>query len=852
MVLRRALRLALALALLAAAAAFSPAAADAAACEARFEDALRALSLRGAPAALDVLQEADDSCSSAVKNAFLTARLLLLSGEFSGAAAAARLCAPRPECTSLLSTARDAKRAQAEAARLQAAGNSSGAWAAASAAVEHSPLSVELRLLRAEAALALGLPAAAAREAAAALQPGSGAEASARAWLLVAVASERLHVWPACGRKAGAALEACARACADAAPQLGPACHSCMQELETARAAADGWKAAEAASGLERRTALLALLPLLPVRSSGSRLHALLGLCEVHSAEARAVATREAAAVVLRGLRGSFSDEGRHGAAGLRWCTAALAAEGEREAAPRAQHAIRSLALAHRGWAQLAAGADVDAARRDAAAAREALTRWGAAAEQEAEGEAGEAVAQRAAQTGGELRQALVNWPPPPDLYTVLALHPLESEGLSAREWSSVVRKAFRRAALDAHPDKEASRQAAASSDDRAAAAAYASRRFRRLADAARILSDARLKELYDTEGTEGEAEAEAAGPEAAEAEAAAEAAAAAPPEDGEEDDWHFVYDKRDVALDGSVEGAWVSESSGRRRPTRHTPPVDWAVGEAVDEPPECPAGRQRCLASPATAFAPPAEEGGRVAEPVAAEAPLQPQPQTQGCSACAAVAKTVTNPFGLLSAALTFFMPEAEAEAEGAAAQAVAAETQATLRWEHQLFGPSGLALHPGDFIAYELKWGQPELDSGEAEEVAGEAEEGEGEEAAPPPPPPAAAAISLDLAVVGGGALLRDTGAADTRGYSAAAETDLRSTFVAHSVNGWLERRIRVSVNATVDALLLNCAYSGPAATVRASVRYVRLVDGSTGHQMAVLLPNFAPGKTPRRPAA
>jgi hypothetical protein len=728
--------------------------------------------------------------------------LLLLCGRFDDAAEAAAAAAAaggrdvsakrrNSAAAALRASAAEALRSAASARRALAAGRAAVAESAASAALEAAPQSASLRLLRGRAALALGRLHWALRDAAAALRCGSGASPAP----LLLLADAYAALLPA--REGLAAAEQALAACLRGAP--GEA--ACSAAHGATRALRRAWAAADAAPELAPRSALLADVVALAAASqhSASEAAAAGALCTLLATHARAAA-------------GAGADDA------ARWCGDALAAAArERQrGAPGASAASASAAL-HRAWAHLsrcrgdgdAMDGLADAAACVAAAAADAAAARAHAALAQAEDASVDGAAEALSAALRELDAAIAavaaaSQPPdggPDDFYALLNVSRADADSLPPAAWSSLLRRAYRRAALTWHPDKW-------SADD-AVAAAAASARFVRLAEAYRTLADAALRAAYDAAaGLAGGSMRVGDG---------ASMSFGTPESAGARGGWQFRYDKRDVDERGFAVGVWEHAASGaRRRGERDTRPAAAHGGRGMD--PCAPGGvaARRCL--PGTA-PPPRPDG--------AAKPLRPPPALRGPAVsrgAACEASLVRNHFDLQSLRLDFAMP-----APGA-----------VLTWRAPAL--RGVRFAPHDELSYEIKWLAVTPDGADAQSDADQAEEAD----APPP----AAFVALDVLLAGGrGALLGPRGAVDGWGLASSPETDLRDAMARHGAAGWLERRIRVPASADggdeggmeADALLFACAHAG-GASVRAAVRDVRLF-GPDGGLKAILLDGNAP---------
>ena len=385
----------------------------------------------------------------------------------------------------------------------------------------------------------------------------------------------------------------------------------------------------------------------------------------------------------------------------------------------------------------------------------------------------------------------------PEDFYALLNVSRADADSLPPAAWSSLLRRAYRRAALTWHPDKW-------SADD-AVAAAAASARFVRLAEAYRTLADAALRAAYDAAAGLADSSMRVGD--------GASVSFGTPDSAGARGGWQFRYDKRDVDDRGFAVGVWEHAASGaRRRGERDTRPAAANSGGADPCAPGGAAAR-RCL--PGTA-PPPRPDG--------AAQPLRPPPRGAACEAA-----LVRNHFGLQSVRLEFAMPAPSGRPSGA-----------VLTWRAPAL--RGVRFAPRDELSYEIKWLAVTPDGADAQSDADQADEAD----APPP----AAFVALDVLLAGGrGKLLGPRGAVDGWGLASGPETDLRDAMVRHGAAGWLERRISVPAFADggdeggveAEALLFVCAHAG-GASVRAAVRDVRLF-GPDGALKAVLLDGNAP---------
>ncbi len=696
--------------------------------------------------------------AASVKSRFLRARLLLLLGRLDDAARAAQapLAGSAPPAAALLARIRRTSRQRADAERSFAAGHHAAAWHAASEALDAAPLCVALRLLRGGAALQLGWLPHARLDAVTAMR---GAPADARAWALLAAALAR-------GAPPRAGLAASQRALA-ACVRSSPEEAACAAPFARNKALLRAWSAADSAAADTSRA---------DTRASAAALHAVLALASAHpgsAVEAHALLC----ALHARAARAGGATSSPHDVAdALRWCTAALA--DARDAGADADASAAAAAALHRAWARLLAGDP--AAADDAAAAR-------------AHARAADADAALAAALD-ELDAAIAA--AAPDFYTLLNVTAADADALPAAEWAALLRRAYRRAALLAHPDKSGA----------------ATARFLLIADAFRTLADPQRRREYDA--SRGKAMPAHGG--AAFVVITPDGADAGASDDGA---WEFRFDKRDVDAAGDVRGVWVHPRSGARRAgARATPPPGRDL---------CAAGgaqRGRCL---------PGRGGSaRAAPPRGAAAPLQPPPALQaereGCSASADV---VRNHFGLQALVLEFATPPAATPASAprygprapVGVPAWRAPRSVLLEWRPLAL--AGLLLRAGDAFAYELKW------LAAIDEEAEHEEEDDSAEAAPP-----LALVSVDLQL-DDGATLASLGVADQRGEPAHAATDLRAAFARHGAAGWLERRFVLPRDALASAVLITARDGGGAARVRAAVRDVRVL-AADGSLRAVLL--------------
>ena len=752
--------------------------------------------------------------------------------------------------------------AAATLARVQAllvAHTAPEAVALTTSALVSSPLSVPLRLARAQAALAAGDFLLAGSDASSVLRSVSPGVADAPPEAYTLLARALVHVFP--GPRGAGLADAIVRACLHA---WGPDQGTCGTHASLTTRATHAWDAAQrAAAANDTEGAAQALAEVAEVctmdagPSSPCATAAWAALCAL---QARAV---------QRMARGRDAGAGPWATQGLVTCASAMAGL-VGNATTVQMPGTAGVVLTARGWARLGTGdaaggtADVTAARAmlaDALLDGTPCLCLSSACEG-GDGQHGDLLdvaCDAALAWANELEAALQEALAPPDFYMLLNVTSQDARTMGAAEWRDFLRRAYRRAALQWHPDK-------LSGQPLPPFVTGPEHMFLLLAEAFRVLSDAVLRDDYDagrpTASSGGSGQPLRRG---------GAASGAADETESPGGMWVFHFDKRDVDADGTVLGTWVRDADGARRqgrrPTPHpTRPTASTSPSSPDGAYECgPHGarRRRCLAAGAAelqsrAVAEEAGTAGRVKPeegPDGFSAPLSPAPTLLGRPGCYGVAQMVGNHFGLVAVQVEFtlapsghfgdadgaddsLLPESPLRGvkpgygprlspgaiEALAASKRAADVGIALVWTPPSLATQAASVSPGDLLVYELKW--------LGVDAEGEGGEEGGAEGVPP------AYVALDLRWLGG-QLLSRTGATDARGFAAGPGVDLRGAMgdEAQAPGGWLERRIVLPQAGVLEAVLFACAAPGRV-TVRAALRHVR-IESPGGERRLVLLP-------------
>ena len=752
--------------------------------------------------------------------------------------------------------------AAATLARVQqslAAHTAPEAVALATSSLAAFPLSVPLRLARAQASLNARDFLLAGSDASSVLRSVSPGVTDAPPEAYTLLARALVHVFP--GPRGAGLADSIVRACLHA---WGPDQATCGAHAAVTARATHAWDAAQRAAAVnDTEVAAQALGEVAEVCShaggpaSPCATAAWAALCALHGK------------TVQRMSRGRDAGAGVWAAQGLVTCASAVAGlVGNATPGSAQAPGTAGVVFTARGWARLGTGdaaggtADVTAARALLADAQldgtpclclSRACEGGGEARHGGEGEHGaslDVTCEAALAWANDLEAALQAALAPPDFYMLLNVTAQDARRMGAAEWRDFLRRAYRRAALQWHPDKLAGQPLPPF-------VTGPEHMFLLLAEAFRVLSDAALRDDYD-----------AGRPTASGGEPSRQGHRGDATGPGDETEspggvWVFHFDKRDVDADGTVLGTWVRDADGARRqgrrPTPHPtrPPTSTSSPDGTHECGPHGARRRRCLAPGES------EQQSRAAEapgkvqpdsPDGFSAPLSPAPALKGRTGCYGAAQVVGNHFGLLAVHVEFsLVPPGQGDdghggddpvspgrgvkpgygprlspgaIEALAASKRAADVGAVLVWTPSTLAAQSAVVVPGDLLVYELKW----LGVDAEDETPGE--EGTSGEGVPP------AFVALDLRWHTG-ELLSRTGATDGRGLGAGPGVDLRGVMgdAAQAPGGWLERRIVLPHAGALDAVLLACAAPG-AVTVRAAVRHVR-IESPGGASRLVLLP-------------